>query len=192
MTSDRDLTPGTHDVTRLLEQIGTGHREAADELLPVVYEQLRAIANRHMHRERVDHTLDATCLVHEAWLRLVAQDSLSWSSRRHFYGAAAGAMRRILVEHARRRARQKRGGELQRISLDVADLAVDSDPQDVLNLEEALTRLEQLDPRASEVVGLRFFAGLSELEVAQAMGLSERTVRREWAWARAWLMRELA
>jgi len=184
--------PPAHDVTRMLEEISDGRRSVDGELLPLVYAQLRAIAGRRMAAERHDHTLDATALVHEAWMRLVNQDKLCWSDRRHFYGAAAGAMRRILVEHARRRGRQKRGGGMARLDLEVADLALEVDPADILAVDEALVALEAVDERAAEVVKLRFFAGLEVAQAAAAMGISERTARREWIAARAFLMRALA
>jgi len=179
------------DVTRMLEEIGDGRRSVSEDLLPVVYDQLRAIASRRMVGERADHTLDATALVHEAWMRLVREDDLSWTSRPHFYGAAAAAMRRILVEHARRRGRRKRGGDHRRLDLELADVGLEVDPGDLLAVEEALTRLEAMDPRAADVVKLRFFAGLEVEEVAATLGISERTARREWMAARAFLARAL-
>ncbi len=183
--------PPPDDVTQLLERLGLGEHDASESLLELVYERLRSIAGHRMAGERADHTLDATALVHEAWLRLIDQDTLSWSSRRHFYGAAAGAMRRILVEHARHRGRQKRGGTFRRLDLEVADLGLELDPSDVLAVEESLTSLERVDTRAAEIVKLRFFAGLDVAEIAGSLQLSVRTIRREWVTARAYLLRTL-
>lgn len=170
-----------------------GEPSAADELLPLVYEQLLAIARHRMQHERPGHTLQATALVHEAYLRLVGdgEGDVGWSSRTCFFQAAALAMRRILVEHARRRGRIKRGSAARHVPLDALDLAASNDTQGLLELDEAVTRLSQRDPRAADIVSLRFYAGLSVEETAQALGLSERTVKREWSFARAWLFQEI-
>lgn len=171
-------------VTLILQEIG--HRaDAADDLLPLIYEQLRAIAQRRMREERVGHTLQATALVHEAYVKLLGGQDVPWQSRGQFFGAAAEAMRRILIDHARKRESQKRGGGRRRTPLSVVDLAEESDPVQVLALDEALTTLESEDGRCAEVVKLRFYAGLSVEETADALGVSERTVMREWAFARA-------
>jgi RNA polymerase sigma factor (TIGR02999 family) len=175
-------------VTRLLSDLRSGHAHAANDLLPVVYAQLRAIAQQHMNNERAAHTLEATALVHEAYLRLVGSEDVGWDSRAHFFTAAAEAMRRILIEHARARQRIKRGGaERQRVPLTGLDLAAEHDAEEVLAVDEAFRRLVVEDPSAANVVRLRFFAGLSVAETAAALGISERTVAREWAFARAWL-----
>lgn len=183
--------PAEDDVTRWLGRLGQKEPGAGEALLQLVYDRLRGIASHRMASERPDHTLDATALVHEAWIRLLDQDNLTWESRRHFYGAAAGAMRRILVDHARGRQRRKRGGDYQRLDLDVADLSMELDPAHVLAVEESLVQLEVLDPRAAEIVKLRFFAGLDFTEIARSLELSERTIRREWVSARAYLLRAL-
>lgn len=156
-------------------------------LLEEVYDQLRRIARRRMSRERPDHSLQATALVHEAYLRLVGHGDPRWESRAHFYLAAARAMQRILIEHARKKNRLKRGGDRTWVAADVVDLAEAGDPEDVLALQDAIERLEREDPRAAEITRLRFYAGLTVEETAEALGLSERTVMREWSFARAWL-----
>lgn len=189
------------DVTALLTDERLTAADRANRLLPLVYQQLRAIAQQRMAGERAGHTLQATALVHEAWLRLVGDRDLAWRSRAHFFVAAGETMRRLLVEHARARARLKRGGDgagrpAARTPIHVLDLADDSqDPEEILMLDEALRRLEEHDSDAAQVVRLRFFAGLSGDEVAAALGVSPSTVDREWAYARARLyrtMRELA
>jgi RNA polymerase sigma factor (TIGR02999 family) len=184
-----DNTPDGHDpdVTRLLRQGG----EAASELLPVVYAQLRAIAQERMGDERPGHTLQATALVHEAYLRLVSGGGAQWAGRAHFFHAAAEAMRRILIEHARARGRVKRGGGRRRIPISVLDLAEAGEPGQIVALDEAIRRLEERDPTAGSVVRLRFYAGLSVAETAETLGVSVRTVLREWSYARAVLYRTL-
>lgn len=171
-------------VTQILSDFGV-KENAPDELLPLVYDQLRAIAQSRMMEERVDHTLEATALVHEAYMKLVGAKSLSWESRGHFFAIAAEAMRRILIDHARRRDSQKRGGGRVAVPLSVVDLSMDQDPAQVLAVDEALGVLEAEDERCAEVIKLRFFAGLSVAETAEVMGVSERTVMREWSFGRA-------
>ena len=167
-------------------------RDGTDALLPDVYEQLHAIARARMQEERAGHTLQATALVHEAWLRLSKRDAgLNGIPDARFYEAAATAMRRILIEHARSKGRLKRGGDRGRTPIDVVDLAAEHDPQEILAVEEAVQRLEAEDPDAARVVNLRFYAGLDVREAARALGVSERTVAREWEYARAWLHRSL-
>jgi len=178
-------------LTLLMRAAGKGDGAAASELLPLVYDRLRAIARERMRQENVGHTLQATALVHEAYLRLVGDEAMSWSSRAGFYCAAAQAMRRILIDHARRRGRVKRGGGLNRQPLDAIDLAITDDADDVLALDAALNRLAERDARAAKIVELRFYAGLSVEETAAALELSDRTVKREWSFARAWLFKEL-
>ncbi|MGH9383726.1 MAG: ECF-type sigma factor [Vicinamibacterales bacterium] len=176
------------DVTRILAELhGANRGETLDRLVPLVYAELRVIARAHLRRERSDHTLAATALVHETYLRLLGGSSPTWNDRRHFFCAAAEAMRRILVEHARKRARVKRGVNPVRVTLSSISLGTDQDPAAILALNDAIRRLEEQDPSAAEVVRLRFFAGLSVEETAKALDLSERTVKREWAFARAWL-----
>ena len=184
--------PAPHDVTRLIERASTGDRAAARDLLPLVYEQLRALAQRKMAAEKPGHTLQATALVHEAYLRLVGEGHERWGGRAHFYVAAAEAMRRILIESARRKGRQKRGGGRQRLSLDSVDLAGKAVPiEEIVSVDEAIRRLEERDPRMAKIVRLRFFAGLEVAEIAALLDVSDRTVRRDWALARAWLTRDL-
>ncbi|MGD8415058.1 MAG: ECF-type sigma factor [Candidatus Latescibacterota bacterium] len=184
-----DFGPGV--ITRLINKAGKGDRKAADELLPLVYGELRALAAKKMSRERADHTLQATALVHEAYLRLVGAQQTTWKGKGQFCLAAAEAMRRILIEHARKRGRIKRGGTQKRVDLDIEALSRDAQPEEISALLDAIERLAQRDSRMGEVVRLRFFVGLSVTETAAALGRSDRTVRRDWALARAWLSREL-
>ncbi len=186
------MTPSGGEVTRILSgKDRLSREEALEQLLPVVYDELRALAGARLRRERPDHSLQPTALVHEAYIRLVGWDQRTWSDRAQFYRAAAEAMRRILIDHARGRARGKRGGGRARVDLEDANLATWDDPDDVLALDEALHRLMEQDPRAAEIVQLRFFAGLSVDETAKALELSVRTVHREWKFARTWLFRAL-
>lgn len=181
------------DVTRILKDAEAGDGRAIERLFPVVYDELKQIAESHMRRERPEHTLQATALVHEAYARLMDDQDADWSSRAYFFTAAAEAMRRILIEHARSRARLKRGGGRKRLPLSVCDLADDSvDPDSILALDDALRRLEEEDARTAQVVRLRFFGGLSVEETASAMDISTRTVKREWSYARARLFKELS
>jgi RNA polymerase sigma factor (TIGR02999 family) len=182
--------PAQDQVTRLLRAVGQ-RPEAAGELLELVYEQLRALAARRLAHERKGHTLQATALVHDVFVRLVGDQPVPWQDRAHFYAAAAQAMRRILIDHARRHQAEKRGGRRRRVPISVVDLAETSDPEQVLALEEAMRSLEDSDPRAADVVRLRFYAGLSVEQTAAALGVSERTVLREWAYARAALFERL-
>jgi RNA polymerase sigma factor (TIGR02999 family) len=179
------------DATRLLNAIAQGDAHAAGELLPLVYEELRRLAAQKLAREAAGQTLEATALVHEAYLRLVGDRRDAWDNRRHFFAAAAEAMRRILVEKARRKRRVRHGGGKKRIDLEQACTLVHPPSDDLLALDEALTRLAALNPARAEVVKLRFFAGLSMSEVAQALGISLPTAERYWAFARTWLYAEL-
>ncbi len=183
---------GPRDVTGWLEAASAGDPRAARELLPLVYAQLRKAAQLQMAGERPDHTLQATALVHEAYLRLVGSRQTNFDNAGHFYVAAAEAMRRILIEHARKRGRVKRGGDLRRISLSAAYLAEEARPEEIMSVADAIGRLEKRDGRMAKIVRLRFFTGLSIAETAEVLGVSGRTVRREWALARAWLHRELS
>jgi RNA polymerase sigma factor (TIGR02999 family) len=178
---------GSADVTVLLDRVAAGDRQSTDRLLEAVYGQLRRIAQQRMKDEKPGHTLQATALVHEAYMRLVRNKELKWSSRAQFYAAAAQAMQRILIEHARKKKRLKRGGDRRPVASNVVDIARDENLEDVIALHEAIDRLEGEDPRAATVTRLRFYAGLSVEDTAKAMKLSERTVMREWAYARAWL-----
>jgi RNA polymerase sigma factor (TIGR02999 family) len=179
------------EVTRILRDAGDGNRQASEALLPLVYEELRKLAAVRMNAEREDHTLQATALVHEAYLRLVGGADLQWANRAHFFAAAAEAMRRILIEHARAKLGPKRGGGLGKLPIDVIDLAAMDDPEQILALDEAISRLEKEDAEAARVVRLRFYAGLSIEETAKALGTSASTVKREWSFARAFLFRVL-
>jgi RNA polymerase sigma-70 factor, ECF subfamily len=179
------------EVTRLLRELSAGREGAIDDLMPLVYDELRRIASRHMRREGEQHTLQPTALVHEAYLKLVDQTRVEWDGRTHFLCVASSAMRRILVDHARGRLRQKRGAERQRVDIDdVLEHAAESDA-DVLDLHEALDRLSAIDDRQARVVELRFFGGMSVAETAEALGVSRRTVEGEWTHAKAWLGLEL-
>ena len=164
---------------------------AADNLFPIVYEQLKEHARQLMTAESPDHTLQATALVHETYLRLLKAGKTRWSTRSQFFDAAARAMRRILVDHARTRAQVKRGGRLKRLPLEAVDLARDDPFTELVAIDDALSRLEAFSPEVAAVVRLRFFAGLTEKEAAESLGVSERTVRREWTYGRVWLRREL-
>ena len=185
------MKPSGSDVTELLKLWGEGRQDALDELLPRVYAELRQLASSYLRRERFGHTLQATALVHEAFLKLVDQRAVKWQNRAHFFGVAAQAMRRILVDHARARAAGKRGDGAERLSLDEVVLLTEAPHIDVLALDEALTRLAQLDPQQSRVVELRFFGGLTMEETAEVLQISPATVGREWTLARTWLYTEL-
>lgn len=174
------------DVTRLLQAIEQGDGAAADELLPWVYEDLRRVAALRMAAEGPGHTLQATALVHEAWLRIAGEDH-AWENRRHFFAAAAEAMRRILVERARRRLRVRHGAGLERLDVDAIQIPDPVRDDQLLSVDEALAALEREDPRRAKVVKLRYFVGLTIPEVAEAMGISLATVERDWAFAKAWL-----
>jgi len=179
------------DVTTLLAAAAGGKPKAARELLPLVYRSLRDLAERQMRQERSAHTLQATALVHEAYLRLVGDREIGWESRAHFYAAAAEAMRRILIEHARRAGAKKRGGGLKREIASVADLACEDTIAYAEDVDAAIEALRKEDPRAASIVQLRFYAGLSVDEAASALAMSPSTVDREWRYARAWLLRHL-
>jgi len=181
------------DVTRILSQIESGDPQAAEQLLPLVYEELRKLAAVRLSQEKPGQTLQATALVHEAYVRLVdVEKSQNWDSRRHFFAAAAEAMRRILIETARRKRSSKHGGGLEREELDGLSLAAAETPQDLLALDAALTKLAAIDKPAADVVELRFFAGLPLPEVAKLLGISSRTTDRLWAYAKAWLHQEIS
>lgn len=179
------------DVTGLLRQWTEGDQDALQKLMPIVYEELRRLAGHYLRLERPNHTLQPTALVNEAFLRLVGQKEVVWQNRAHFFGIAAQMMRRILVDHARRRAAAKRDAGLRvELTQPGAEEAFDREPE-LLALDEALTQLEALDPRQARIVELRFFGGLTVEETAEVTGVSARTVKREWRTARAWLRREL-
>lgn len=179
------------DVTRILTAIEQGDPRAADELLPAVYQELRRLAADKLSRELPGQTLQATALVHEAYIRLVGAEGQNWRSRTHFFAAAAEAMRRILIESARRKQRLKRGGGRQRLDLEDADLAIDEPSTDLVALDEALSKLAKEDRVVAELVKIRYFAGLTLGQTAELLGVSRRTADRYWAYARAWLYQEI-
>jgi RNA polymerase sigma factor (TIGR02999 family) len=185
---------GTAAVIRLLRAAGSGDPAAAGELLPLVYQQLRRLAKSHMRQERPGQTMQATALVHEAYLRVVDQTGVpeQWDGRWHFFAAAAEAMRRILVDNARRRSSAKRGGGVRRVSLDENQLTVEEPPEGLLALDEALAELAKKYPAKAELVKLRYFAGLTIEEAARALGIGTSTADRHWAFARAWLYQKMS
>ena len=179
------------EVTRVLQSIESGDAQAAEELLPLVYEELRQLAAHKMAGEAPGHTLQPAALVHEAWLRLAGAPEQQWNSRNHFFMAAAESMRRILIERARQKARLKRGGDRERVPLEQLDQAIDADADTLLLVGEALEQLAAHDPRKAELVKLRFFAGLNLEEAARVLGVAHPTAKRDWAYARAWLFQEI-
>ncbi|HWN99948.1 MAG TPA: sigma-70 family RNA polymerase sigma factor [Blastocatellia bacterium] len=179
------------DVTDLLVHWSEGDQEALNKLIPLVYDELHKLASRYLRRERRDHTLQTTAVVHEAYLKLVNQRDANFENRLHFFAVAAQIMRRILVDYARRHHASKRGGDLYKLSFDEALLTSEEKGADLLALDEALDRLAAIDPRQSRVVELRIFAGLTLEETAQALNISPSTVRREWSMAKAWLNRQI-
>ncbi len=179
------------ELTVILRRLEQGDPHAANELLPLVYEELRKLAAQKMAHESPGQTLQATALVHEAWLRLGGDDQPAWDNRGHFFAAAAEAMRRILIDNARRKQTRRHGGDLQRVNLDALELAANMDDEQLLALNEALEKFAAHDARKAELVKLRFFAGLTNEQAARALKVSEPTVKRDWAYARAWLFREL-
>jgi RNA polymerase sigma-70 factor, ECF subfamily len=183
-----DLTQTT---TKVLKELESGDRSAAERLFPLVYDELRALAASYMRHERADHTLQPTALVHEAFLKLIEQTNVDWKNRAHFFAVAAQAIRRILIDHARRHNAQKRGGEFQRVTLEDAAPAGVGRTLDLVALDDALTRLNTMNERQARIVELRFFGGLTGEEVAHVLGLSRTTIADEWAIARAWLLKEL-
>jgi RNA polymerase sigma-70 factor (ECF subfamily) len=183
--------PPRDDVTLLLGQLANGNEDAASRLIPLVYNELRRLAGGYMRCERPDHTLQATALVHEAYLKLVEQRSVDWQGRAHFFGVAAQIMRRILIDHARGHLRDKRGGGQVAVPLDEVLVFSPERSHELLKLDECLDRLTALDPRQGKIVELRFFGGLTVEETAQVLGISPKTVKRDWSVAKAWLRGEL-
>lgn len=179
------------EVTRILRSIEQGDTPQSEELLPLVYDELRQLAAQKLACERPGQTLQATALVHEAWLRLGGGEGSSWSGRGHFFAAAAEAMRRILIENARRKKRLKHGGGFERVELDKVNLACAMPPDELLALDEVLRELEEADPMAAKVVNMRFFAGLTHPQIAEALGVSLSTVERSWAFSRVWLYQRI-
>lgn len=179
------------DITQVLEAVTRGEKHASEELLPLVYEELRRLARMRMAGEAAGQTLQPTALVHEAWLRLVGDKNQNWKGRAYFFAAAAEAMRRILVEHARRKARLKHGGGQERVALEKLDLPQAAPDDKVLLVNEALEDLERSNPERARVVVLKFFAGMTNREVADTLGIGERSVDRHWLCAKAWLFQQL-
>lgn len=186
-----ELAPGMQEVTRILTAIHQGDALAADELFSLVYQELRVLAAQKFARETPGQTLQATALVHEAYLRLVGDDCPHWQNRAHFFGAAAEAMRRILIENARRKQRQKHGGKHLRVELHDQQAPADDSVEDILALNEAFEQLSREEPKVAEVVKLKYFAGLSLDQISDVLDVSRRTVNRHWAFAKAWLLNEL-
>ena len=179
------------DITLILDAINRGESQAADKLLPLVYNELRNLASARMLHESAGHTLQPTALVHEAWLRLVGDGDKNWKSRGYFFAAAAEAMRRILVEHARRKARLKHGGGQARLNIEDLDLAEAAPDEKILLVDDALKHLEQSNPERARVVTMKFFSGMTNKEVADTLGIGERSVDRHWVCAKAWLFQKL-
>ena len=186
------MSESPEQITRLLVQWSAGNRGALDQLLPIVYNDLKRLAGVYLRRERPGHTLQSTALVNEAFLRLVDQREATWQNRAQFFGIASQAIRRILVDHARQRKAQKRGGEALRVTIDESIAAPGGGDFDILALEDALEKLAALDERQSRIVELRFFGGLSIEDTGAVLGLSPATVKRDWSMARVWLFRELS
>ena len=183
--------PPSSDVSRLLTRLQEGDGRALDRLMPLVHDELRRLARAQMRRERVDHTLQTTALAHEAYLRMVSLEKQDWHGRAHFFGVAAAVMRRILIDHARKHRAARRGQGVKHVALDDVAPVAPERPEELIALDEALERLRELDPRQERIVELRFFGGLGVEETAAVLGISPRTVKREWAVARAWLRGEL-
>ncbi len=181
----------TNEITQVLQAIRRGDGQASGELLPLVYDELRRLAAMRMSQESASQTLQATALVHEAWLRMVGDGDRTWQNRAHFFGAAAEAMRRILVENARRKSRLKRGGGQVRLDIEELDLAAATPDDKVLLMDEALEQLQTQDAEKARIVVLKFFGGLTNQEVAENLGVTERTVERQWAYAKAWLFQRI-
>lgn len=180
------------DVTLVLQAVSRGERPASEELLPLVYDELRRLAAMRMARESAGQTLQPTALVHEAWVRMVQDGSRSWANRAHFFGAASEAMRRILIERARRKARIKHGGAQERLNIEDFDVAEALPDDTILLVDEALERLKTVNPEVAQVVVLKFFGGLTNEEIVEITGTSERTVKRQWNYAKAWLFNSIA
>jgi len=191
MRVGRRIIVAVNDLTQILQAVDRGDTHASAELLPIVYAELKLLAGARMHNEAAGHTLQATALVHEAWLRLTVGQHQTWRNRAHFFGAAAEAMRRILVEHARRKARAKRGGGQERLNIEDLNLAEATPDEKILLIDEALEELERVNAERARVVVLKFFAGMTNNEVAETMEVSRSTVDRHWECARTWLFRRV-
>ena len=185
--------PETHDITVLLKQINEKGTESIDRLIPIVYQQLKAIANNQMRNERSNHTLSSTALVHEAYLKLIDQKNVSWQNRAHFFAISAQAMRRILINHAHKKMAVKRGGDQAFVTLDEYNAGgVRARAEEFIELDRALEKLTELDERQARIVELRYFGGMTNREIAEVLKISEATVQRSWSVARAWLKREMS
>lgn len=186
-------TEKSQEISRILQQWSDGGKEASEKLMPLVYEELRRQASRYMRRERIGHTLQATALIHEAYLKLIDQRDVNWQNRAHFFGVAAQVMKRILVDYAKARHREKRGGEAENLPLDEARFVIsDGKSVDLIALDEALTRFAEFDPQQAKIVELKYFAGMKIEEIGEALRLSPATVKREWNLAKAWLHSEIS
>ena len=188
----RDPSSSPHEITQLLDEWSKGNQTALDKLYPLVDDELHRMARRYMNRERQGHTLQTTALINEAYVRLVDQKHVHWENRAHFFAISAQIMRRILIDHARRYAYEKRGGGAKKVSLDETAIIENGPASELLLLDEALNRLAELDPRRSRVVELRYFGGLNNEEISGVLKISENTVTRDWNMARAWLYQELS
>jgi RNA polymerase sigma factor (TIGR02999 family) len=186
------MTPSPTEITQLLVRWREGDETALDKLIPLVYTELRRLAGHYMHQERPGHTLQTSALINEAYLRLIDHKNINWENRAHFFGVAAQAMRRVLVDYARSRRYIKRGGDVQMVPLDEAALVSRQKAADLVALDDALASLARIDPRKSRVVELRYFGGLSVEEAAEVLGISQATVMREWSTAKAWLLRAVS
>ena len=185
-------TEKPHEISRILQEWSEGGAEVSERLMPLIYDELRRQASRYMRRERIGHTLQTTALIHEAYLKLVDRSDVNWQSRAHFFGAAAQAMKRILVDHAKSRRREKRGGAAEDLPLDEARFVVSRGKSvDLIALDEALTRFAEFDPQQAKIVELKYFAGMQIDEIAEALQISPATVKREWNSAKAWLHNEI-
>jgi RNA polymerase sigma factor (TIGR02999 family) len=183
----------THELTQMLIQLSEGKAQVVDDILPLIYDELRSLASNYLRRERSDHTLQPTALVHEAYIKLIDQTQVKWQNRAHFFGIAANIMRRILVDYARKHGANKRGGDAEKLPLEEEILIVsDGKSAELLALDEALENLSKVDPQKSKIVELRYFGGLSVEETAEVLGVSEITVKRHWRMAKAWLYGQLA
>ena len=188
----KDTPEISPDVTQMLKEWSEGKQEILDELMPLVYEELRRQASRYLRRERSDHTLQTTALIHEAYLKLIDQKAVEWQNRAHFFGIAAQAMRRILLDYARERHREKRGGAAENLPIEAAEFVASGEKSiDLIALDEALTRLAKLDARQARIVELKYFSGLDNDETAAVLDVSNATVRRDWNFAKAWLRQEI-
>ena len=187
------MSSSENNVTQLLHSWRDGNKEALDELIPLIYEELRRIAHGFMRRERANHTLNTTALVNEAWLKLVKAPAIEWQNRAHFFAISATVMRRILIQYAREHFAEKRGGNYERVVLeDALGIALPESDIDLINLDDALKKFEKIDPHRSKIVELRYFGGLTIEETAEVLGESIRTVQRHWQLAKVWLYKELS